>query len=282
MGGRTRAVLATVATLQAIGAVLLAFGVQPLVDLIPIEGRTPLSNQLIASILLAAAASTAWCLVEGASRAHLGIALDYLAIFVPLAVLTLASMPGVAPERLAPTIALAACGVVGTVYGLWLLRWASRPPWRDPRPAPPPGLVAFGVFVVALLLVGGALVAGVPRILPWQITPELSTLFGLMFLGAATYFVYGLVDRRWENAGGQLAGFLAYDIVLLVPFVVRLPSIEADLLPNLVVYLAVVVLSGILAAWYLVVNPATRVRLRARDAASPAHGPAAAGAGPEG
>jgi hypothetical protein len=277
MGGRAQAMLAVVATFQAIAAVLLAFGVQPLVDLIPIEGRTALSNQLIASILLAAAAATAWCLVEGSPRGHVGIALDYLAIFVPLVVLTLASMPGVAPERVAPTVALALCGVAGTVYGLWLLRWAWRHPWRDPRPTPRPVIGAFAVFVLALLLVGGALVAQVPRILPWQVTPELSTLFGLMFLGAATYFVYGLLDRRWENAGGQLAGFIAYDVVLILPFVLRLPTIEAELLLNLVVYLVVVVGSGILAAWYLVGNPATRVRLRARETATAAGAAAAEG-----
>jgi H+/Cl- antiporter ClcA len=168
---------------------------------------------------------------------------------------------------LTPTVALAACGVAGTIYGAWLLRWARSHEWRDPRPTPRPVLVAFVVFVVALLLVGGALAAQVPGILPWKVTPQLSTLFGLMFLGAATYFVYALLDRRWENAGGQLAGFLAYDIVLVLPFLLRLPTVEATLLPNLVVYLAVVIVSGILAAWYLLLNPMTRVRLRAGEAA---------------
>lgn len=102
-----------------------------------------------------------------------------------------------------------------------------------------------------------------------------------MFLGAAVYFVYGLVDRRWENAGGQLAGFLAYDVVLVVPFLLRLPTIEAELLPNLVIYLVVVIASGILAAWYLLLNPVTRVRLRPGRAdtrageTAPVEGPAA-------
>ena len=42
-----------------------------------------------------------------------------------------------------------------------------------------------------------------------------------MFLGSATYFAYGIVRPRWTNAGGQLAGFLAYDLVLIVPFMTR-------------------------------------------------------------
>jgi hypothetical protein len=43
-------------------------------------------------------------------------------------------------------------------------------------------------------------------------------MFGLVFLGAATYFIYGALDPHWGNAIGQLAGFLAYDLVLLAPF----------------------------------------------------------------
>jgi len=77
------------------------------------------------------------------------------------------------------------------------------------------------VFIVALLIVSGLLIARVPDILPWALTPELSTLIGCMFLGAAAYFAYGVAAPRWENAGGQLAGFLAYGVVLILPFLVR-------------------------------------------------------------
>ncbi len=88
--------------------------------------------------------------------------------------------------------------------GIGLLRVARRHVWRDPRPTPLPVVVSFGVFTAALLVVSTLLLARNSP-LPWQVTGDRSTAIGLMFLGAAAYFVYGLVDRRWENAGGQLA-----------------------------------------------------------------------------
>jgi hypothetical protein len=264
MRGPVGILLAVIATVQAVVGVLFAFNVPAATALFPFDGRTPLSNIFIGSIFLAAAASTAWCLAEGSERAVAGIALDYSGIFVPFAIVAFASALSAAPDRASAVTAFAASCVVAIVFGLWLLRWALRHPWRDPRPLPRAVAIAFVVFTAALVPVGLALVLQVPGILPWAITPELSTLFGCMFLGAALYFAYGLVDRRWENGGGQLAGFLAYDIVLVVPFLVRLPQIDPGLLPNLVVYTAVVIVSGVLATWYLVLHAPTRARLRSR------------------
>ncbi len=272
MRGSVGVLLAVVAAGQAIVGVLLAFNVSWATGLLPFEGRTPLSNIFVGSIALAAAASTAWCLIEASERAIAGIALDYVAIFIPLTIVSLMSAAGASGDS---ATALAAYGVstaIGAVFGLWLLRWALRHPWRDPRPLPRPVLVAFVVFVLALIPVGLALVLGVPNILPWAVTRELSAAFGLMFLGAAAYFAYGLYDRRWENAGGQLAGFLAYDLVLIVPFAIRLPTIDANLLPNLIVYTIVVGASGVLAVWYLFLYRPTRIRLRAGAATDPGAG----------
>jgi hypothetical protein len=91
-----------------------------------------------------------------------------------------------------------------------------------------------------------------------------------MFLSAAAYFAYGLVERRWENAGGQLAGFLAYDVVLIVPFLTWITSGRPSyygtsgkgLRLNLLIYTLVVVLSGALAVYYLFIQPTTRIRPR--------------------
>jgi hypothetical protein len=253
--------LTVILIVQAVLGLLFAFDVSWAVALFPFEGRTPLSNIFIGSIFLAAAASTAWCVIEGSGRAVAGIALDYTAIFVPFAVVSFASAAGAPADRAPAVAAFGASCTAATLFGLWLLRWALGHPWRDPRPLPRPVGISFAVFTAALIPVGLALVLRVPGILPWAVTPELSTLFGLMFLGAAAYFAFGLLDRRWENGGGQLAGFLAYDLVLIVPFVVRLPTIAPDLLPNLVVYTAVVAGSGVLAIWYLALHARTRVRL---------------------
>ncbi len=255
-----RAILWVVVVIQALLAIAFAVQVQPALDLWPFPGRTPLTNIFIGSIFAAAAASTAWCLAIGSARAVAGIALDYVTIFVPFAVFSFAQVAGGDAGSSAHVAAFGFVSAIGVVVGLWLLRWALAHQWQDPRPTPRLVRASFVVFIVALIIVSALLVARVPDVLPWAITPELSTLIGFMFLGAAAYFAYGVVDPRWENAGGQLAGFLAYDIVLIVPFVVRLPTIDQHLLPNLVVYTGVVVYSGVLAAWYLGFDPSTRGR----------------------
>jgi len=251
-----RSVLAVIAAVQAILAVLWAFQVPLAVDLWPFPGRSPLSNLFIASIFLAAAASTAWCLWVRSDRALAGVALDYIAILVPFAAFSFLQVAGGADQQVA---VFAVVCVVGALVGVGLLRWSIGRPWRSSTPLPRPVRWAFIVFVIALVVVGGRLVIQAPQTLPWEITPELSTLFGFMFIGAAAYFAYGLLDQRWENAGGQLAGFLAYDVVLIVPFIVRLPTIEAALLPHLAIYTAIVALSGILAIYYLVIHVETRI-----------------------
>ncbi|HUP31688.1 MAG TPA: hypothetical protein VM184_01555, partial [Gaiellaceae bacterium] len=141
----------------------------------------------------------------------------------------------------------------------------------DPRPAPALVLWSFRLFVVLLLLVSTLLLARV-SVLPWPVTGDQSTAIGLMFLGAAAYFVYGLVEPRWENAGGQLAGFLAYDLVLIGPFLDRLPDVPGEFRVELVVYTIVVAYSGALAAYYLLVARSTRGAAEP-DAAEPAPAP---------
>lgn len=256
MDTRVRAILLAIAAVQTVCAVGFVFGVSAVTAVWPFAGTTPLSSTFIGSIFAAAAASTAWCVWAQSDRGLAGIALDYLTILAPAAVISLAGAAGGSGTGVG---AFGIACLAGTAFGLWLLRRSLAHPWRDPRPLPEPIRWAFGFFIVALLIAGGLLVARVPDVMPWPITPELSTLFGLMFLGAAAYFAFGLVERRWENAGGQLAGFLAYDVVLVVPFLQRLPTIDDRLRINLVIYTAVVILSGLLALWYLALDRRTRV-----------------------
>ena len=86
-------------------------------------------------------------------------------------------------------------------------------------------------------------------------------MFGLTFLGAATYFIYGTLDPHWSNAVGQLAGFLAYDVVLLAPFTERFSTARGGSLVSLIIYVAFLVYSGTLASYYLFASNATRIRL---------------------
>jgi len=269
---RVRALLLVVAAVQAVLAVLWIFQVPLATGLWPFPGRTPLSDIFIGSIILAAAGSTGWCLWVRSDRAVAGVALDYLAIFVPFAIFSFAQVAGGAGTDV--FVFGVAC-VAGALVGLGLLRWSLGHPWRDPRPTPPLVRWSFVFFVVALVVVGGLLVVQASNILPWTVTPELSTLFGCMFIGAAVYFAYGVIESRWENAGGQLAGFLAYDIVLIVPFLTRLPMVDESLRLSLVVYTAVVTVSAVLAVYYLFIRPGTRMWPRPSGVVRPASAPAA-------
>ena len=266
MGRRVRALLAVVATGQALLAVLFVLQVPWATAIWPFAGTGEMSYIFVASIFLAAAAAVGWCLLLGSDRALAGIALDYIVITAPLGVLSLAAA---LDEGSLPAMVFGLLCLSTLAFGVWMLRWALSRPWLSASPTPAPVVVAFGVFVVVLVIVGGLLILGTPGVLPWAITPQSSVLYGCMFLGAAAYFGYGLVDRRWENAGGQLAGFLAYDIVLLVPFVVRIVSgtpsyygtSSEPLRVNLLLYTAVVLFSGLLSTYYLFIHGPTRMRL---------------------
>jgi len=265
-GRHLHRLLLAVVVAEAVAAFLLMFQVPWAVDLAPFPGRTAMSNTLLASLLMAAAASTGWCLLVRSDRALTGIALNTILIFSGMAAVLIAAAIGGEGVDLA---AFAAVSLAVSAAGVWLLRWSLRDAWHDPRPTPRLVLGSFAVFVAALVVSGGLLLLRVPDILPWQVTPELSTLFGLMLMSAAAYFAYGLVERRWENAGGQLAGFLAYDIVLIVPLVRQLATgrqsgydADGSLPVNLIIYAAVIVYSGALAAYYLFLDRRTRLRTR--------------------
>ena len=253
---RVRSVLWIVVAVQVVLAAGFAFEVDAALDLWPFGERSQLTAVFVGSIFAAAAASTAWCLLAGSMRGLAGIALDYLVILTPFAVYSLALAAGDG-ERRGHLIAFGLAALAGAAVGLVLLRAALRAPWRDPRPAPLLVRLSFVAFIVALLIVAALLLAR-RKVLPWPVADELSTVIGVMFLGAAAYFVFGLLEPRWENAGGQLAGFLAYDLVLIVPFLDRLPSVADEFRLNLIVYTVVVVYSGLLAIWFLFLHPGTR------------------------
>lgn len=250
-----RWVMLVVAAGQGLLAVAMVLRPPILLEVWPFPETTELTFIFLASIFAAAAASTAWSCLWGEVGSLAGVALDYAAIFWPMVAFVLL----IEPARGGGVTLFAILLLATALFGMWLLWYTIRRPYRDPRGTPRLVLWSFAVFVAALVIAGGALVAGVPNILPWRVTRELSVVAGLIFLGAATYFAYAVVRPAWVNAGGQLAGFLAYDLVLIVPFLLRLPTVPPEWLLSLVVYTAVVTYSGALAAWYLFVSSSTRI-----------------------
>lgn len=221
-------------------------------NLWPFPGTTPLTFVFVSSFLAAAAASTLWATASENYGALAGIGLDYLAVLVPLSILSF-------QLAAAPFGTMCALAVL---FGLGLLVWGIRTPIDGTVPMPALVRWSFVVFILALVLVSTRLLLKVPNTIPWTITPDLSVIMGWMFLGAATYFAYALVRPSWLNSAGQLAGFLAYDIVLIGPFLARLPSAAPEHRMGLIIYTTVVIYSGLLAIYYLFIGESTRIWTR--------------------
>ncbi len=260
-----RYILVGIGVIQLIFAVGFFMQVTAITRLWPLPYTNALSFIFIASITAAAAASTLWCVIMREDAGLAGVALDYVAIFIPLAILMFQLAGGRSNSALT-TFGLVCIAQV--VVGLALLAWSLRRPVRDRRPVPRLVRVSFGVFVVALIIAGGQMVLKNTHIMPWQISTDATIVYGWMFLGAAAYFAYGLLRPGWYNAGGQLAGFLAYDLVLIIPFLQRLPTVGPELRTNLIIYVSVLVYSGLLAIYYLFLHPGTRFRRPSRTGAA--------------
>ena len=140
---------------------------------------------------------------------------------------------------------------------------SRRQAFRDTRPMP--GLVrwSFAGFSLLLVVIGGMLVFRVPHIMPWPLDADASVSYGFAFLGAAAYFGYGFARPVLGNAIGQLLAFLAYDLVLIWPYLQRMDAVNGQAQLSLTLYIAVLVYSGLLAIYFLLLAPATKLRLAA-------------------
>jgi hypothetical protein len=246
---------------QAFFAVAFIFQWPIARNLWPLSYTSQMTYIFIGSIFAAAAASTVWCLLAKEDGALAGVALDYFTIFTPMSIFVfqLASRSG--SQKL---MTFGIVCVAGALFGLGLLLWSIRIPIRDPRPMPRLVRISFIIFIIGLIIAGGQLVLKFPSILPWQVNVDGQIIYGWMFLGAAAYFTYAVLRPSWHNSAGQLAGFLAYDVVLIVPFILMLPTVDPRWQLNLIIYTLVVAFSGLLAIYYLFINPATRVWRSAR------------------
>ena len=225
-------------------------------DLWPWE-VTPLSYLFIASILAAIATPVIWIGISGETAAIRAGAIDLAITYGGITVYLATLLGAQGQPSLGPYVAVFAVGFVAMVITFA----RTRPiPWRDHRPMPSTVRLSFALFAVILTAAGTAL-AFHADIFPWALGSETSVIFGFIYLGAAAYFIYGVLDPRWPNAQGQLIGFLAYDLVLIGPFVDRFDEVHGGELTSLIVYTAFVAYSGLLAIYYLFVAPETRIKL---------------------
>ena len=230
------------------------------------DGR--LSFIFVGSILAAVCVAMLWIGWTGELGALPGGAINVFIIGASAAIYFFMLAFADGRTGLVPYGAVSAVIAIASAAGFW---WSRRIPLRESSPTPLLVRVSFGIFAVALLLAGGALIFRL-QIFPWTLNPDSSVIFGGIFLGDASYFLYGLIRPRWHNALGQLLSFLAYDLVLIAPFLALTATVASDHLISLIVYLAVLIYSGSLAIYYLFVNPQTRfgsgTRLRSRPQGS--------------
>jgi hypothetical protein len=125
------------------------------------------------------------------------------------------------------------------------------------------GLCLAGIaalVLAAILFAAGTALVFKADIFQWNLRSETSLIFGFIYLGAAVFFIYGFLQPYWSNAAPQLIGFLAYDIVLIGPFVDRFDEVSGRQLLSLSIYTAVPVLSGALAFYFLFLSDAAGPR----------------------
>lgn len=217
------------------------------------DGR--LSYIFIASITAAVAAPLIWIGLTrefGAAKGgavNLGIAAAGMSVYLFL-------LYGDNQETQILVTAIASAIFALINVGIYL--WSRRLPIRDQRTMPRLVRISFVVFTIVLLLVGTLLVLQKPVVFPWPLKPESSVIFGLIFLGAATYFAIALNSTKWHSARGQLIGFLAYDLILIGPFLAHFSAVKAEHRVSLILYILVLVYSGALAVYYLFINKITR------------------------
>jgi hypothetical protein len=218
------------------------------------DGR--LSYIFIASIQAAIAAAMLWI---GVSREWGALAAGALNLLVMMAGLS-GFFFLLAPQEDRGHLLLygIACGLFA-VANLFLFTQVHRRPLPEGRPLPRLITLSFALFTVILVLVGVALILQVPNIMPWPLQPESSVVFGWIFFGDAFYFMYTLLRPGLPFARAQLWSFLAYDLVLLGPLVQHLDRVSPELWLNLVIYIAILIYSGLLAIYFLFIDRRTRV-----------------------
>ncbi len=175
----------------------------------------------LGSITAATAASLLWIGLSGELATAAGGALHLTVFYAGLAgsLFLLSRQEG---DQNLFTRALVCA--VGTLVSLILVLWFRRYPLRDSRPMALPVRVSFVVFVVVLVVAGVGILVHLPNVFAWRLHPTSSALLGWFFLGAACYFLYGLIHPSWQEAAGQLWAFLVYDLVLIVPLSLALCS----------------------------------------------------------
>ncbi len=227
-----------------------------LTGILPPAGAFPI-HLFLASITASIGASLLWIGFSGELGAVAGGAIDLAVFYGGLTIFQLLSARHSSQHLLAGVLLC----LVGVIISLGIFLHFRRYPIEDGRLIPLPVRVSFGMFTIVLLLVGSALLLQVPNVFAWTLNQSSAAILGCFFLGSSCYFLYGLLFPRWHNTCGQLWSFLAYDSVLIVPFLFHFATVRFTQLPSLIVNTIILMYSSALAIYYLLIKKETRARL---------------------
>lgn len=248
-------VFAVVGLAETIGFFLLQDWVT---SLVPWE-LNRMAGIFLSSICIAFSLPMLWIALSQEYAGLAGGAINFAIIFGGFAAFSFKVYAATARQ---PVLVFGAITLVGFLFTLGLIYFGFLHTFKDMRPTPAIVRISFLAYFVNLTFSGLQLVLSKPNVFPWQLTHQQSVLYGWIFLGASTYFLYGFLRPVLGNAYGQLLGFLAYDLILIVPFIGLFFGNESILVPNLVYYIAVLIYSGSLGIYFLFINKGTRVSFR--------------------
>jgi hypothetical protein len=219
--------------------------------------ETRLSNIFVSSILAAVAGAMLWVglsgRLAGAAGGFLHVATMSAGLATVLWSLTLQRpQPGLMGYAIGCTAVALVC--------LAAFGWVRRLPVPDTRRLPASLRVWSVLYLAILIPAGSALIAKVPGIMPWPVKPEMSMVCGWVFVSAAWSFAYPLLRPKVEHVLVGLVGFLAYDAVLIVPFIDHLGNVRPELHRSLQLYLLALAVTASVSLYYLFVCRATRFR----------------------
>ncbi|HEX6553674.1 MAG TPA: hypothetical protein VF026_12990 [Ktedonobacteraceae bacterium] len=224
------------------------------ISILPPTGSFPL-HTFLASITASIGASLLWIGFSGELGAAAAGAIDLVVFYGGLTIFQLLSAQG-GSQRLSAGVLLC---LAAAIVSLGIFLRFRRSPIQDRRPIPLPVRVSFAMFFIVLVLVGSALLLRLPNVFAWTLNPVSSALLGCFFLGSSCYFLYGLLFPRWHTACGQLWSFLAYDLVLIVPYLSHFATVSPARLTSLIVNTIILVFSAVLAIYYLLIKQETRL-----------------------
>jgi hypothetical protein len=221
------------------------------------DGR--LSNIFVSSILAAVAVSMLWV---GAFNRLAGAAGGFLHVATMLAGMATVLFP-LGCERQLPALQGYAIGcALGAGLCLGGFAFVRRKTESDRRPLPSSLRVWCVLYLLILLPAGTAMVLRVPGIMPWPIKPETAMVYGWVFLAAAWSFLYPLLRPRLEHVRVGLLGFLAYDAVLMLPFLRHFDTVRPELRTSLQIYVVALSISAAVSVYYLFICRVTRPAAR--------------------